>query len=142
MDIRWKHPWTAVICGPTGCGKIFFVKNFFKYPSIQILSQSTVFASDPRAKLIVIDDLMREASNKNIVDLFTKGSHHKNLILIFITQNLFHQGYGQRDIPLSTNYIVVFENPRDCAQIQHLVCRRYRDSLMNLRGRKSRCSLI
>ena len=139
-----------MICGPTGCGKTFFVKKFFKYMSqttdvnferilfyysewkpgyteygdkIEFregLPQSVDFASDPRAILIVIDDLMREASNKNIVDLFNKGSHHKNLSVIFITQNLFHQGHGQRDISLNTNYIVVFKNPRDRALIQHL----------------------
>lgn len=71
-------------------------------------------------KLIIIDDLMRESSNGIIVDLFTKGSHHKNISVMFLTQNIFHQGSGQRDISLNANYIVVFKNPRDRAQIQHL----------------------
>lgn len=84
------------------------------------LPQAADYASDNRAKLVIIDDLMREASNNSVVDLFTKGSHHKNLSVIFITQNLFHQGHGQRDISLNANYIVVFKNPRDRAQIQHL----------------------
>lgn len=77
------------------------------------------YSTDPSTrKLIIIDDLMREATNNTIVDLFTKGSHHKNLSVIFITQNVFHK--GQRDISLNTNYIVLFKNPRDRAQIQHL----------------------
>lgn len=84
------------------------------------LPQAPDFANDPRAQLIIINDLMSEASNNSVVDLFTKGSHHKNLSVIFITQNLFHQGHGQRDISLNANYIVVFKNPRDRAQIQHL----------------------
>ncbi|KAL6265861.1 hypothetical protein P5V15_002685 [Pogonomyrmex californicus] len=39
------------------------------------------YSNDPsRAKLIIIDDLMRESSSSEaIVDLFIKGSHHKNL---------------------------------------------------------------
>ena len=71
-------------------------------------------------KLVIIDDLMRESSNNTVVDLFTKMSHHCNLSVIYITQNLFHQGNGQRDISLNSNYIVLFKNPRDRAQIQHL----------------------
>lgn len=72
-------------------------------------------------KLIVLDDLMRQASTGGVVtDIFTRGSHHKNISVIFITQNLFHKGSGQRDISLNANYIVLFKNPRDRAQIGHL----------------------
>ena len=43
--------------------------------------------------LIVIDNLMSEASNdKRICDLFTKGSHHHNLSVICLVQNLYYQG--------------------------------------------------
>lgn len=84
------------------------------------LPQNSDFNDDKRPKLIVIDDLMRESSNNAIVDLFTKGSHHKNISVMFISQNIFHQGRGQRDISLNTNYIVIFKNPRDRAQIAHL----------------------
>ena len=150
MDARWKHPWTSMVCGPTGCGKTFFVKRFlrcidvmsdtkfdrilFYYSEWQSgyveygdhvefhegLPQNIDYNDDPRPKLVIIDDLMREASNNTVIDLFTKGSHHKNLSVIFITQNLFHQGRGMRDISLNANYIVIFKNPRDRAQIRHL----------------------
>ena len=61
---------------------------------------------------------MRESACAAVVNLFTKGSHHNNLSVIFITQNLFHR--GQREISLNSNYIVIFKNPRDRAQIRHL----------------------
>lgn len=69
--------------------------------------------------LLIIDDLMRE-TNGSVVDIFTKGCHHRNLSVFFITQNIFHQGKGQRDISLNAHYIVLFKNPRDRAQIKHL----------------------
>ena len=31
MDTRWKHPWTCMLSGPTGCGKTVCVKKFLKY---------------------------------------------------------------------------------------------------------------
>ena len=40
--------------------------------------------------LVVIDDLMHELSNgQRITSLFTKSSHHRNLSVIFILQNIF-----------------------------------------------------
>jgi predicted AAA+ superfamily ATPase len=30
MDPRWKHPFTAIVAGPTGCGKTLFTFNFIK----------------------------------------------------------------------------------------------------------------
>lgn len=85
------------------------------------LPHSADYAGDSRPKLMVIDDLMRESSSGgSIVDIFSKASHHHSLSVIFITQNVFHQGKGQRDISLNSQYIVLFRNLRDRSQIQHL----------------------
>ena len=71
--------------------------------------------------LIVIDDLMNESSKDSAVaDIFTKYSHHKNISVIFIVQNLFHKGAKMRDISLNSHYLVIFKNPRDKHQIYHL----------------------
>lgn len=71
--------------------------------------------------LCIIDDLMNEVSgNKNVCNLFTKTSHHRNLSVIFITQNLFFQGRESRTISLNAHYIVLFKNPRDRSQIVNL----------------------
>jgi hypothetical protein len=69
-------------------------------------------------RLLIIDDLMTE-SNTEIVNLFSKGSHHRNLSIIYITQNIFHQGKGSRDISLNAHYSIIFKNPRDKSQILH-----------------------
>jgi hypothetical protein len=55
-----------------------------------------------------------------VCDLFTKISHHRNISVILITQNLFHQGKFFRDISLNAKHIVVFENVRDREQFSHL----------------------
>lgn len=55
--------------------------------------------------LAVIDDLMQELGNdQRIANLFTKGSHHRNLSIIFILQNIFHRGKELRDMSLNCHY--------------------------------------
>ena len=72
-------------------------------------------------KLIVLDDLMAQSGkDKRIADLFTKGSHHRNLSVIYIVQNVFHQGKEMRNISLNAHYIVLFKSPRDRQQISIL----------------------
>jgi hypothetical protein len=40
--------------------------------------------------LIILDDLMAQfGKEKRISDLFTKGSHHRNLSIIYVVQNIF-----------------------------------------------------
>ena len=68
--------------------------------------------------LIVLDDMMDEASkDEKVSQLFSRG-RHDNLSVIFLTQNLFHK--NQRSISLNSDYMVVFKNARDQSQIQHL----------------------
>ena len=58
--------------------------------------------------------------NKNILQLFTVGSHHKNISVIFLTQNIFCKGKHSRSINLNSHYLILFRNPRDASQINHL----------------------
>lgn len=142
----FEHPFTAIVAGPSGCGKSNFVCNFLKhrkeicnqdfnnilwcYDEMQPLynlNEVTYYQGIPDLSmfdgktphLIIIDDLMRESDGR-IVDIFTKGSHHRNLSVFYITQNLFHQGKGQRDISLNSSYIIYFKNPRDKTQVRYL----------------------
>ena len=79
--------------------------------------------------LIVLDDLMDSAYSAKISQLFTKGSHHRNISLVLFTQNLFHQGPSSRDISLKSKYIVVFKNPRNKTQIVHLALQVYPENI-------------
>jgi len=71
--------------------------------------------------LIVLDDLMSELGNNvKLANLFTKGSHHMNISVIFITQNLFHQGSQMRTISLNCHYLLLLKSVRDKNQIATL----------------------
>lgn len=74
-----------------------------------------------KPSLIVIDDLMTELANdKKMTNLFTKGSHHMNISVIFIVQNLFYNAKEMRTININTSYFILLKNPRDKSQIDHL----------------------
>ncbi|XP_049341305.1 uncharacterized protein LOC125805028 isoform X2 [Astyanax mexicanus] len=79
-----------------------------------------------KTNLLVIDDLMESASKSEEVEkAFTKYTHHRNLSVIYLVQNLFFQGRSSRTINLNTNYMVLFKNPRDKLQINVLARQMY-----------------
>jgi len=67
--------------------------------------------------LLILDDLMTEADN-SIANVFTKISHHRNVLVVFLTENLFHQN---KHISLNAHYIVLVKNPRDVGQFTTFV---------------------
>jgi hypothetical protein len=67
---------------------------------------------DPRDKhLIILDNLMDE-TDQRVASLFTKKSHHRNISVMYIVQNLFHRGKHHRTINLNAHYMVLLKNPR------------------------------
>ena len=66
--------------------------------------------------VIVIDDLMNEV-NENLCNLFTRGSHHLGISVVFIVQNLFAKGKVMRTISLNSQIVILMKNPRDKSQI-------------------------
>jgi len=70
--------------------------------------------------LLVLDDLLNDVYSKEVCNLFTRSSHHRNISVILITQNLFHQGRYCRDISLNAKYLVVLKNVRDKNQFLFL----------------------
>ena len=65
-------------------------------------------------------------------DLFTKGSHHRNISVLLLTQNFFHQGTHCRDISLNAKYLVLLENVRDKNQILYLARQEYPEDRHNI----------
>ena len=77
-------------------------------------------AAKDGSKLIVIDDLMEEASERvDIKHAFTRGRHDDTSVA-FLTQNLFHRERHAREMSLNTDYMVLFKNPRDASIVTNL----------------------
>ena len=70
---------------------------------------------------MILDDLGQDCiDNKDIVLLFTVGSHHRNISVILLTHNIFEKGKYMRTISLNCSYLIIFNNLRDRKQIKIL----------------------
>lgn len=68
--------------------------------------------NDGQMRWLILDDLMEEAAGKSGTNnLYTKGSHHRNICVFFVTQNPFLKSL--RTMSLNTHYFFFFKNPRD-----------------------------
>lgn len=151
-----KHPFTAIVSGPTKAGKTVWVKNLILHSQSMIvpppediyycymewqplyhdlarhgihmieglpdLAELKADISKPR--FLVLDDLMQETkSDKSLVQLFTRGSHHWNLSVLHIVQNLFFEGL--RTSRVNAQYLVLMKNPSDQLQASTLAKQLY-----------------
>ena len=77
--------------------------------------------ADGNHNVLIADDLQEDiAKSKEAEHLFTRGSHHKNLTVIYINQNIFYQGKHSRTIALNMHYTILFRNPRAVSQLSTL----------------------
>jgi hypothetical protein len=80
-----------------------------------------LFKSDKSTnKLLICDDLM-QAYGKNkdeLIALFCKGSHHWNLSILHILQNLFFS--NMRTARVNSHYMILMKNPSDRLQLMTL----------------------
>ena len=152
IDPRFMHPFTTIIAGPSSSGKSMFcmrlIRNaleciapsperivycysvyqtlFDQYPDVEFvegLPNLNMFDGVKRT-LLIIDDLMHE-TNDTVSKLFTRISHHKNVSVVYLTQNLFNNNKHNRTISLNAHYMVLFKNVRDATQVHCLARQRF-----------------
>ena len=58
------------------------------------------------------------SSSTSEADLCTKVSHHRNLIVSDLVQNVYKQGKSKRTISFNSHYSVDFRNNRDASQFR------------------------
>lgn len=101
------------------------IYDTFKYLPIDVefvegLIDVTKFDSKINS-LLLIDDLMELCKeSKEIVSLFSVDSHHRNISVFLVAQNIFSKGKCTRDLTLNSSYMIIFKNPRDSNQISVL----------------------
>jgi len=145
--LPFKHPFAAMCCGSTGSGKTLFVLRlidnietmvkptpnsiiyylmeyqsvFDEYPQVDLRQGVPKIQEleDTRDALIVCDDMMIESID-GLLNVFTRGSHHRQNSVIHIVQNLFNSNKNMRTISLNAQYLVFFKSPRDSSQFVHL----------------------
>ena len=152
--MKLQHPFTCIVSGPSGCGKSSLVKAIIQHAVIKPRPDKVLwlYAEDQplyqsmknvefiqgipedletrfqrrHNNVLVLDDLMTQChSDERLTRLFSVGSHHKNLSIIFIIHNLFHYGKEMRTVSLNSHYIILFKNPRDRLQISTLARQMY-----------------
>jgi len=92
--------------------------EFIKGPMSLDLYNS--FSPEKRNLLILDDQLIEAAKSDQVEKYFVQGSHHRNLTIALITQNIFEKGKAMRTSNLNTQYLVVYKNPRDKGQASFL----------------------
>ena len=74
--------------------------------------------SQEKPLLLILDDLMQNVNEDYLTTLFTKKSHHKEISVIFMTQDLF-----QKKVKVARNnsqYIILMRAPNAMLQIRNL----------------------
>ena len=62
--------------------------------------------------------MMEAADNSELAHMFCVGSHHMNITIIHLIQNLYTKSKSIRTVSLNCHYFILFRNNRDQLQIQ------------------------
>ena len=155
FNVTFTHPGRWLIVGPSFSGKTTFVSKLMEKASeiFNVEFDKKIYCSDTDPgnafrefelineieemdlnnsnknlnTIIILDDKMEKAINDNTVsELYTKFSHHYNITIIFLTQNLFPKSKYMRNLYLNSSYIVLMKNPNEIIQINSLSKRIHR----------------
>jgi hypothetical protein len=101
--------------------KLKTLSNLTLHEGLPEKTHITEFGLEKGHKVVIFDDMMKYIVNDvNIQDYVTVSSHHNNMTIMLLSQNIFAQGQTARTISLNCHYIVLFNNKRDASQVRRL----------------------
>ena len=105
---------------------INWVWNFFeRVPTHDDLKK---WFGDQQGGILFLDDLMLGGGDdKDTLNLFTQYSHHLNVTVFYLCQDMFPKGKYAKTISRNAQYIIVFKNPRDNVALRTLSTPMYRN---------------
>jgi len=64
--------------------------------------------------VLVLDDLMIEASKGTaVLSILTRFTHHNSITVFLLTQNIFYNSTKTRDLNSQAHYTILYRNSRD-----------------------------
>lgn len=98
-------------------------KNVLRMESMGVETQfglptEKIIRERPKPLLLILDDLMMEAKSDFLDLLFTRGSHHWGVSIVFITQNMFEKSL--KTARNNSHYLVLLRNPSGQLQIRNV----------------------
>jgi hypothetical protein len=134
---RLVHPWPANVYYMFGVEQDFMREwnNVESQPIkfIKGLDFSQMDTSQP--SLLCIDDLILSGKNKEVAEIFVLGSHHKQISVFYLTQNLFPKCPLFRLMSSNSHYLLSFHSQRNTRQVHTLARQIYTgknvDRIMN-----------
>ena len=101
--------------------ELFPVFKKYKNPPQNQEDLKDIFTSYPKKipKLVVFDDYLDEIGPA-LKYLFTVLTHHHNCFTILLSQTLFDKKNDLRTLSINTQYMVLFNNPRDRMSVSQL----------------------
>lgn len=113
--------------------------NDGKNPRINFI-EGLDFSHAQSNSVLVIDDLLLD-NNKDVAKTFILGSHHRQISVFFLTQNLFPRDDLFRLMSLNCHYFVLFQNQRNYRQVLTLARQAFTNDVDRVVNAYKRASL-
>eukprot|EP00794_Sanderia_malayensis_P013613 gene13613-biopygen10891 len=99
--------------------------------------QAETAKEEMRDAIVILDDLMDEMmKNDKMSQFFTRESHHRNLCMFFVWQDIFPKHKHGSTISKNTDYKIIFDNPSCRDSVRRMLGKMYPKAKQAAKWRK------